>query len=151
MEISKMTTSNVYVLFCVLLLAACQSMGQGPISEPVIGVGAALLAALDQLLAGGVLTPDQYLPLATGVQGISASVATALETAATVKSQMAAAEAARWTPAEIVAAGSAAVGAATAGGAKLASVLRDRHYTPEELAERKIKRIRAVATKKKAA
>lgn len=129
-------------------LTACQSIGQGPISQQVTGFGAALLMALDALLATGVLTPEQYLPMATAVKGMGDTVATALQTVQDVKQQMSAAEASRWTPAEIVAAGTAAVGAATAGGAKLASVLRDRSYTPEELAERKIKRIRAAAAKR---
>lgn len=130
------------------MLTACSTMGHGPISEPVVGIGAALLAALDSLLANKVLTPEQYLPLATGVKGISESIATAVQTVQDVQQQVAAEKASKWTPGEVCTVGGTLAAAAAAAGAKLTSAMRDRNYTPEELAERKIKRIKAAVAKK---
>jgi hypothetical protein len=136
-----------FVLFLLLavLLSSCQSFGQGPISEPIVGIGAALLTALDQLLASKVLTPEQYLPLATGVKGISATIATAMDTVQKVQQQVDADRAACWTPTEKAGAVGGIITAAAGVATKLTQVLRDRNYTPEEIAERKIKRIRAKA------
>lgn len=130
------------ILFSLVLLVSCQSFGKGPISEPIVGIGAALLAALDQLLVSGVLTPEQYMPLATGVKGISASMETAMQTITAVEKQIATAEASKWTPTEIGGCVTAGVGAAAAIATKITTVLRDRNYTPEELAQRQIARLK---------
>jgi hypothetical protein len=140
--------ATYFVLFLLaVLLSSCQSFGQGPISEPVVGVGAALIAALDALLSSKVLTPEQYLPLATGVKGISAAIVTAMDTVQKVQQQVDADRAACWTPGEKAGAVGGIITTAIAGAAKVTGMLRDRHYTPEELAERKIKRIRASVRK----
>jgi hypothetical protein len=135
----------------LVLLAGCQSMGHGPISEPIVGIGAALLAALDQLLASGVLTPEQYAPLAKGVVGISTVVQSTMDTAAELQKQVQATKAAQWSPTEIIGAVAGGSTVISAAAAKITNVLRDRHYTPDELAERRIKIIRAKAAKAKAA
>jgi hypothetical protein len=130
---------------CVLFLLCASCATTGPISEPIVGVGAALLAALDQLLASGVLSPEQYAPIAAGVRGVSQAVAEVATTAQQIKHEVDAAKAAQWSPEAItgLVGGAATVvaGAATA----INNRIRDSHYTPEQLLERKVARLKARA------
>jgi hypothetical protein len=51
-----------------LLFAACAT--SGPLSAPVVGGVAAALAALDQLLASGLIDQAQYVALKGGFEGV---------------------------------------------------------------------------------
>jgi hypothetical protein len=66
------------LLLCCALFS-CASFKAGPISEPIIGVGAAMLAALDQLLASGLLSPEQHAILHAGIRDIAIGTAQAAQ------------------------------------------------------------------------
>lgn len=155
------------IAFLCSCLCSCHSVGSGPISEPVVGIGAALLAAIDQLFAGGVISPEMYKAMHGGVTGIQTAVqgvsdayealttqCAALKTQCVAQQEQLAQQKAQldgqWSKGEIAGGVGGALTAAAAAAVKINNILRDRHYTPDELADRRIKAIRNKAAKAKA-
>lgn len=59
------TIRYMAVLAGLLLLAGCTT------ADTLLGTGiAATFGALDQMMAGGVITPEQHQAIATGIQGL---------------------------------------------------------------------------------
>lgn len=78
-----MSTRTLFLLAVVcLLLGACQTAHAGPILAGIAGAG----MALDQMLAQGVVTPEQHHALEGGIQALQQGVQAATEIAQQAKS-----------------------------------------------------------------
>lgn len=73
----------------LLLLASLAACASGPVSGPVVAGAAAVLAVLDQLLAGGVIDPGQHAQLAAGIQAMQGTITAAEQGVAAVKAAQA--------------------------------------------------------------
>jgi hypothetical protein len=67
--------TTAILVFLLLLLCSCATTG--PISAPVLTGLAAALAAIDQLLAAGVIDPAQHAAITHGLQSLQQGVETA--------------------------------------------------------------------------
>jgi len=132
-------------LVALAVLCGCQSFGKGPISEPIVGVGAALLAALDQLLASGMLTPEQHAILHAGIRDIAVGTAQAAQGIQDLTKRVEAVDSNSVGPGTITAVG----GGIAAVGAAWERWRNGPAATPDERAERIKKHAEAAAAKAK--